>query len=72
MRVLLRNFGYEVVLRKLARSQNCKAELACFIYELDFTFSGWLWFSLLYDFGSFLITCEIQRSEAVGALRKIR
>ena len=51
MRVLLRNFGYEVVLRKLARSQNFKAELACFIYELDFTFSGWLWFSLFYGFG---------------------
>ena len=55
MRVLLPNFGYKVVLRKPARSQNLKVKLACFIYELDFTFSGWLWFSLLYDFGSFLV-----------------
>ena len=51
MRVLLPNFGYKVVLRKLARSQNLKVKLACFIYELEITFSGWLWFSLLYDFG---------------------
>ena len=70
MRVLLLNFGYAVVSRKLARGQNLKVQLACFIYELDLTFPGWLWFSLLYDFGSFFITCEIQRSESVGALRK--
>ena len=55
MRVSLLNFGYAVVLRKLGRSQILKVKLAYFIYELDFTFSGWLWFSLLYAFGSFWI-----------------
>ena len=53
MRVLLLKLGYALVLRKLVRSQNLKVKLACFIYELEITFSGCLWFSFLYDFGSF-------------------
>ena len=55
MRVLLLKFGYALVLRKLARSQNLKVKLAYFIDEPDITFSGWPWFSLLCDFASFLV-----------------
>ena len=47
MRVLLLNFGYELVLRKLTHSQNLKIKLTGFIYGLDFTFSARLWFSLI-------------------------
>ena len=71
MKVLLLNFGYEVVLRKLARSRNLKVKLACFIYELDFTFSGWRWFSLIYDFGSFWVIFDHLWDTTLGGSRSI-